>query len=133
MSLILNPDLINIPLDDDNLNKIFNQKLNEEVKKYLEEEKNIERKVNNGKWKTNMNREKRYQITKERNESDMICEKIIDTKPIDKPNKNKFIKKTIKGIEIDVRSKSSLFITIGKWVIYIDNSTGEQIIESWID
>ena len=36
-----------------------------------------------------------------------------------------------KGIEIDVRSKSSLFITIGKWVIYIDNSTGEQIIESW--
>ena len=80
-----------------------------------------------------MNREKRYQITKERNESGMICEKIIDTKPIDKPNKNKFIKKTIKGIEIDVRSKSSLYITIGKWVIYIDNSTGEQIIESWID
>ena len=38
-----------------------------------------------------------------------------------------------KGIEIDVRSKSSLYITIGKWVIYIDNSTGEQIIESWID
>ena len=31
-----------------------------------------------------MNREKRYQITKERNESDMICEKIIDTKPTDK-------------------------------------------------
>ncbi len=30
-----------------------------------------------------MNREKRYQITKERNESDMICEKIIDTKPTD--------------------------------------------------
>jgi hypothetical protein len=80
-----------------------------------------------------MNREKRYQLTKERNESGMICEKIIDTKPIDKPNKNKFIKKTIKGIEIDVRSKSSLYITIGKWVIYIDNSTGEQIIESWID
>ena len=78
-----------------------------------------------------MNREKRYQITKERNESDMICEKIIDTKPTDKPNKNKFIKKTIKGIEIDVRSKSSLYITIGNWVVYIDNSTGEQIIESW--
>ena len=80
-----------------------------------------------------MNREKRYQITKERNKSNMICEKIIDTKPIDKPSKNKFIKKIIKGIEIDVRSKSSLYITIGKWVIYIDNSTGEQIIESWID
>jgi len=26
-----------------------------------------------------MNKEKRYQLTKERNESDMICEKIIDT------------------------------------------------------
>ena len=31
-----------------------------------------------------MNREKRYQITKERNESNMICEKIIDTKPFNK-------------------------------------------------
>ena len=55
------------------------------------------------------------------------------TMTTDKPNKNKFIKKTIKGIEIDVRSKSSLYITIGNWVVYIDNSTGEQIIESWID
>ena len=53
------------------------------------------------------------------------------TMTTDKPNKNKFIKKTIKGIEIDVRSKSSLYITIGNWVVYIDNSTGEQIIESW--
>ena len=34
-----------------------------------------------------MSRKQRYQLTKERNESDMICEKIIDTKPIDKPNK----------------------------------------------
>jgi hypothetical protein len=48
-----------------------------------------------------------------------------------KSNKNKFIKKTIKEIAIDIRSKSSLYITIGKWVIYIDNSTGEHIIESW--
>ena len=37
-----------------------------------------------------MNREKRYQITKERNESNMISEKIIDTKPTDKPNKNDY-------------------------------------------
>jgi len=34
----------------------------------------------------------------------------------------------IKGIKIDVRSKDCLYITIGKWVIYIDNSTGEEII-----
>jgi len=31
-----------------------------------------------------MNRKQRYQLTKEKNESDMICEKIIDTNP---PNK----------------------------------------------
>ena len=35
------------------------------------------------------------------------------------------------GIEIDVRSKDCLYITIGKWVIYIDNSTGEEIIDTW--
>ena len=34
-------------------------------------------------------------------------------------------------IKIDRRSKSSAYITIGNWVIYIDNSTGEHIIESW--
>jgi len=34
-------------------------------------------------------------------------------------------------IKIDRRSKNSAYITIGNWVIYIDNSTGEQIIDSW--
>ena len=37
----------------------------------------------------------------------------------------------IKEIEIDVRTKDCLYITIGKWVVYIDNSTGEEIIETW--
>jgi hypothetical protein len=50
-----------------------------------------------------------------------------------KLNKNKFIKKKIKGIEIDVRSKDCLYITIGKWVVYIDNSTNEKIIDHFID
>ena len=45
--------------------------------------------------------------------------------------KNKFIKKKIKGIEVDVRSKKSMYITIGNWVIYIDNSTNEKIIDTW--
>lgn len=45
--------------------------------------------------------------------------------------KNKFIKKKIKGIDIDVRSKNSLYITIGKWNIYLDNSTNEKIINTW--
>ena len=34
-------------------------------------------------------------------------------------------------IEIDIRSKNSAYITIGKWVIYVDDSTGEQFIDSW--
>ena len=42
--------------------------------------------------------------------------------------KNKFIKKKIKGIKVDVRTKDCMYITIGKWVIYIDNSTNEKII-----
>jgi hypothetical protein len=37
----------------------------------------------------------------------------------------------IKGIEIDVRSKHSLYITIGDWVYYIDDSTNEQIVDKW--
>ena len=45
--------------------------------------------------------------------------------------KNKFIKKKIKCITVDIRSKNCLYITIGKWVVYIDNSTSEQIINSW--
>lgn len=46
-------------------------------------------------------------------------------------NKNKFIKKKIKGIEIDVRSLNCLYITIDGWTVYIDNSTKEKIINSW--
>ena len=34
-------------------------------------------------------------------------------------------------IKVDIRSKNVAYITIGKWVIYIDNSTGEHIIDSW--
>lgn len=45
--------------------------------------------------------------------------------------KNKFIKKKIKDIEVDVRSKNCLYIKIKNWVVYIDNSTNEQIINSW--
>ena len=36
-------------------------------------------------------------------------------------------------IKVDIRSKHSAYITIGKWVIYIDNSTGEHIVESWVE
>jgi len=45
--------------------------------------------------------------------------------------KNKFIKKKIKGITVDVRSKKSLYITIGNWIVYLDNSTNEKIVSTW--
>ena len=41
------------------------------------------------------------------------------------------MKVNLKSIEVDVRSESSLYIKIGKWVIYIDNSTNEKIIDAW--
>ena len=34
-------------------------------------------------------------------------------------------------IKVDIRSNHSAYITIGKWVIHVDNSTGEYIIDSW--
>lgn len=38
---------------------------------------------------------------------------------------------TIGGITIDVRSPKSAYITIGEWVVYVDDSTNERIIEQW--
>ena len=34
-------------------------------------------------------------------------------------------------MKIDPRSKDSCYIEIGEWIIYIDNSTNEMIIEKW--
>ena len=34
-------------------------------------------------------------------------------------------------VNVDIRSEHSAYITIGKWVIYVDNSTGEYFIDSW--
>ena len=34
-------------------------------------------------------------------------------------------------MEIDKRSEESVYITMGDWVFYIDNSTDEQIMEKW--
>lgn len=36
-------------------------------------------------------------------------------------------------MNIDIRQTDVVYITIGNWVIYIDNSTGEQIIQQWIE
>ena len=68
---------------------------------------------------------------------------MIDVNPVisylKKERRNKYMKKTDKkdGINVDIRSKESAYITIktlaGKWTIYVDNSTGEYIIESWVE
>ena len=34
-------------------------------------------------------------------------------------------------MKIDVRSESSVYITIGDYTYYIDDSTGERIMNSW--
>tara|TARA_Y100001938_G_C7762871_1_gene269408 strand:- start:231 stop:470 length:240 start_codon:yes stop_codon:yes gene_type:complete len=34
-------------------------------------------------------------------------------------------------MEIDVRSDKSLYVTIGDYTYYIDDSTDEQIIDKW--
>jgi hypothetical protein len=39
----------------------------------------------------------------------------------------------INGITIDIRSDESLYVTIGDWTIYLDDSTGEKIITDWED
>ena len=38
---------------------------------------------------------------------------------------------TIGGITIDVRSPKSAYITIGDWVVYVDDTTNERIINNW--
>ena len=47
-----------------------------------------------------MQRKERYKLTRERNESDMICEKIIDTKLTDK----EIIEKTVRWLELNIKA-----------------------------
>ena len=48
-----------------------------------------------------MNREKRYQITRERDEAgNVVSEKIIDTKPADK----EIIEKIVRWLELNIKS-----------------------------
>ena len=41
------------------------------------------------------------------------------------------MKVNLNNIEIDKRSELSAYVTIGNWVVYLDNSTGENIIDTW--
>ena len=47
-----------------------------------------------------MQRKERYKLTRERNESDMISEKIIDTKPTDK----EIIEKIVRWLELNIKA-----------------------------
>lgn len=42
--------------------------------------------------------------------------------------KKDFVEVNVKGIKIDVRSERSLYVTIGDWVIYLDDGTKERIV-----
>ena len=44
--------------------------------------------------------EERFKLTREKNESDMICEKIIDTKPTDK----EIIEKIVRWLELNIKA-----------------------------
>lgn len=35
------------------------------------------------------------------------------------------------GVQIDIRSDKSMYITIGEYTYYIDDSTGEQVMDYW--
>lgn len=42
--------------------------------------------------------------------------------------KKDFVEVNVKGIKIDVRSEHSLYVTIGDWVVYLDDGTKERIV-----
>ena len=68
-----------------------------------------------------MQRKERYKLTRERNESDMICEKIIDTKPTDK----EIIEKTVRWLELNIKSP---YLNID---LITDNKNLLKAIKDW--
>ena len=85
-----------------------------------------------------MNKEERFKLTREKNESDMICEKIIDTE--NKPNKkykvktsdpvindviDRILKRHLQGMERFKKTMNDNVKPINNWI--------EDIIEEQID
>ena len=68
-----------------------------------------------------MQRKERYKLTRERNESDMISEKIIDTKPTDK----EIIEKIVKWLELNIKSP---YLNID---LITDNKNLLKAIKDW--
>ena len=49
-----------------------------------------------------------------------------------RPNRMVYItNQCIDIMKIDTRAEDVVYVTIGDWTIYIDNSTGEKIVEQW--
>ncbi len=71
--------------------------------------------------KNTMNKKQRYQLTKEKNESGMDCEKIIDTKPTDK----EIIEKIVKWLELNIKSP---YLNID---LITDNKNLLKAIKDW--
>ena len=69
-----------------------------------------------------MNREKRYQITRERDKAgNVVSEKIIDTKPTDK----EVIEKIVKWLELNIKSP---YLNID---LITDNKNLLKAIKDW--
>ena len=68
-----------------------------------------------------MQRKERYKLTRERNKSDMICEKIIDTKPTDK----EIIEKIVRWLELNIKSP---YLNID---LITDNKNLLKAIKDW--
>ena len=68
-----------------------------------------------------MQRKERYKLTRERNESDMICEKIIDTKPTDK----EIIEKIVRWLELNIKAP---YLNID---LITDNKNLLKAIKDW--
>jgi hypothetical protein len=77
-----------------------------------------------------MNKEKRYQLTKERNESDMICEKIIDTE--NKLNK-KYEVKTSDPVINDVIDRIFVRHQQGMEKFKVTMAANSKSIPEWIE
>ena len=65
--------------------------------------------------------EERFKLKREKNESDMICEKIIDTKPTDK----EIIEKIVKWLELNIKSP---YLNID---LITDNKNLLKAIKDW--
>ena len=72
-----------------------------------------------------MNREKRYQITRERDEAgNVVSEKIIDTKPTDK----EIIEKIVRWLELNIKAP---YLELVSTDLITDNKNLLKAIKDW--